>query len=177
MWPSEGSLVVGPMDPATKRGFSGVEYWSATSRARRAAARLSSRVRSWRSYSASTMLAEPKLSVSITSQPASRNDAWMARITSGRDRTSSSLQPFLAPEVVGGQAVLLHTGAHCAVVDQHASFQFLKKIRQSSSWPRWCSMGNSEETACNKDKRIVSALESVRREQGGSGIECGNDKV
>ena len=25
MWPREGSLVVGPMEPATKRGRSGVE--------------------------------------------------------------------------------------------------------------------------------------------------------
>jgi hypothetical protein len=37
--------------------------------------KFSSRVRSCRSYSASTMRDEPKLSVSITSQPASRNEA------------------------------------------------------------------------------------------------------
>ena len=40
MWPSDGSLVVGPIDPATKRGLSFVENCCATSRASFAAAML-----------------------------------------------------------------------------------------------------------------------------------------
>jgi hypothetical protein len=57
MWPRDGSFVVGPIEPATKRGLAGVENWAATSFASRAAAIFKSRVCSCRSYSASTKLA------------------------------------------------------------------------------------------------------------------------
>ena len=73
MCPRVGSLVVGPMDPATKRGFSGVLNSSAISRASSAARLLSSKALSSRPYSARTIEAAPKVSVSITSQPTSRN--------------------------------------------------------------------------------------------------------
>ncbi len=75
MCPSEGSLVVGPIDPATKRGRPGVENCAATSRATLQAARFNSRVRSSSPYSASTMRVEPNVSVSTTSQPTPKNAA------------------------------------------------------------------------------------------------------
>ena len=93
MWPRVGNLVVGPMDPATNRGFSGVLYSSATSRASCAARRLSSKAWSSSPYSARTMEAAPNVSVSITSQPTSKNCRCTAWTASGRVITKFSLQP------------------------------------------------------------------------------------
>jgi hypothetical protein len=69
--------LVGPIDPATKRGRSGVRVVarSAARRARRAAARLSSRERasgSSNAYSAWTTAVAPKVFVEMMSAPASR---------------------------------------------------------------------------------------------------------
>ena len=63
-------LVEGPIDPATKRGRSGVENASAVSRAKRPASELISATRSCNPYSASTMSVAPKVLVSIMSAPA-----------------------------------------------------------------------------------------------------------
>ena len=65
-------LVVGPSEPATKRGLSGVAYARAAAHASSAAAWLMSRARSCRPNSANTMLVAPKVSVSMMSEPASR---------------------------------------------------------------------------------------------------------
>ena len=96
MWPRLGSLVPGPIEPATKRGRPSAAYPSATSRAMRAAATLSSWARSATSYSASTVEKLPKLAVSTTSTPTSKNAACIPAITSGRVRQSISLQPSSA---------------------------------------------------------------------------------
>jgi hypothetical protein len=60
MCASDGSLVVGPIDPATNRGRSLVENCCRYSRASLAALRLISRTRSRRSNSASTMRGSAK---------------------------------------------------------------------------------------------------------------------
>ena len=96
MWPRVGSLVVGPIEPATKRGFWGVLQASATSRASSAARLLIAKACSSSPYSASTTEAAPKVSVSITSQPTSRNWRCTACTASGRVNTRFSLQPSRA---------------------------------------------------------------------------------
>ena len=65
--PSEGSLVVGPMEPATNR-LRPLKL-AATSRASFAAAKLISYTLSCKSYSASTTRVAPKVSVSTISLP------------------------------------------------------------------------------------------------------------
>ena len=62
--------------PATQRGRSGVAKSSAACPGQAGAARLSSWARSARPYSASTVAKAPKVSVSTTSHPTSRNDRW-----------------------------------------------------------------------------------------------------
>ena len=69
---TEMVLVVGPIDPATNRGFPGVDMSSAVRRARLAASRLRRRASWARSYSANTTGVEPNVFVSIMSAPASR---------------------------------------------------------------------------------------------------------
>ena len=62
------ALVVGPIEPATKRSEPNS---AATSRASFAAASLISSARSWRPYSPSTSGVLPKVSVPTMSDPAS----------------------------------------------------------------------------------------------------------
>jgi hypothetical protein len=69
---TEIALVVGPIDPATNRGFAGVEASRAASTASSAANRLSVRASASSPYSASTSGVPPKVSVSIMSAPAAR---------------------------------------------------------------------------------------------------------
>ena len=69
---TEIARVVGPTEPATKRGLSGVESSRAASTASSAARRLSARASASRPYSASTSGVPPKVSVSMMSAPASR---------------------------------------------------------------------------------------------------------
>ena len=95
--PRDGSLVVGPNDPATKRGLSLVENCWATSRASCAALRLISRTLSRRSNSPRTIELPPKVLVSTTSHPARKKSAWISRIMSGRLSTRTSLQ-FSLPQ-------------------------------------------------------------------------------
>src|SRR6185437_8093004 len=96
------------MLPATQRGRSGVAYSSASRRASAAAATFSSRARSARPYSASTTENAPKVSVSMTSTPTSRNDRCSRSTASGFD-----YQDLVAPlqvrtaEVLGGQLLQL----------------------------------------------------------------------
>ena len=66
------ALVVGPMDPATNRGFAVVEYSAAACRASRAAVKFSSCASFCNPYSASTMGVPPNELVSTTSEPASK---------------------------------------------------------------------------------------------------------
>ena len=90
------ALVVGPIEPATKRGLAVVENSSAACRARRAAARFSS----WAGPPARTRPARarvaPKVLVSMMSAPAARYARWMSQTTSGRVRSRFSLQPSSA---------------------------------------------------------------------------------
>ncbi len=71
-WPSVGSLVPGPTLPRTQRGWSGVLYASADSRAIRAAASASSPIRSGMSYSFRADRLAPKVFVSTQSTPTSK---------------------------------------------------------------------------------------------------------
>ncbi len=66
------AFVVGPMEPATKRGRSGVEREAATRFAISAARRLISRAESPSPYSASTIGVPPNVFVSTMSAPASK---------------------------------------------------------------------------------------------------------
>ena len=75
MCPSDGSLVVGPIDPATNRGLSLVENCCATSRASCPAFTLISRTRSGSSNSDSTMRDPPNVLVSTMSQPTFKKSA------------------------------------------------------------------------------------------------------
>ena len=67
--PSDGSFVVGPIDPATNRLRPFDEKLAATSRASFAAATLISCTLSCKSYSANTTRVAPNVSVSTTSLP------------------------------------------------------------------------------------------------------------
>src|SRR6266446_2379320 len=87
------AFVVGPMEPATKRGLAEVLNSSAAWRASSAERWLSRCASAARPYSARTMGALPKLLVSTMSEPASKYLRWMSRTTSGRVRTRFSLQP------------------------------------------------------------------------------------
>jgi hypothetical protein len=89
----DGSIPVGPMDPATKRGRSGVANLSQAARARRAAATFSSRIFSPIPHSSSRRGVDWKVHVSTTSHPTARKDSWIAWMTSGRVRTRWSLHP------------------------------------------------------------------------------------
>ncbi len=71
-WPSVGSLVPGPTDPMTHRGRSGVDQASADSRAIRAPASESSKIRSLMSYSPRLARLAPKVLVSTQSTPTSK---------------------------------------------------------------------------------------------------------
>ena len=81
------------MEPATKRGFPGLENSSAACRASAAACWFSSCASAASPYSPSTSGVPPKLSVSTMSDPASRYFRWTSSTTSGRVRTRFSLQP------------------------------------------------------------------------------------
>ena len=72
VWPSVGSLVPGPIDPATQRGRPSAWKSSATSRASWAASRFSGTTWSAMSYSASTIADDPNELVSTASAPASK---------------------------------------------------------------------------------------------------------
>ncbi len=69
------------------RALGGVAKRSATRRASRAAATLISRTRSCSPYSRSVRRLRRKVSVSSTSQPTSRKEAWISSTTSGREIT------------------------------------------------------------------------------------------
>src|SRR6516225_5689323 len=81
------------MEPATKRGFPGVENSSAARRASAAACLFSACASAASPYSPSTRGVPPKLLVSTMSEPASKYFRWTSSTTSGRVRTRFSLQP------------------------------------------------------------------------------------
>ncbi len=118
-------LVVGPIEPATKRGRSAVATLSAASRAIAAAARLSSRAWACRPYSASTTEVEPKLLVSMISAPACRKLRCRLRIRSGRvtDQIFVASLQFRTAEILGVKMHVLDRGAHRPVHDHHARGQ------------------------------------------------------
>ncbi len=91
----EAVLPVGPIDPATKRGRSGVRRLmrSASARAMRAAARFMRATCSAVRYSACEMACALNVQVSMMSAPASKYSRWMSAMTSGRVRTRMSLSP------------------------------------------------------------------------------------
>src|SRR5258708_30114301 len=89
----EGSMPVGPIEPATKRRCWAVVWLSATRRAMRAAVKFISWVSSPSPYSSSFRRLAVNESVSITSQPASRKPVCISSITLGLVRTRYSLQP------------------------------------------------------------------------------------
>ena len=91
--PSVGSLVPGPTEPSTYRGRCGVDQRSATSRAIRAPASDSSRMRCSMPYSPRLPRFAPNVLVSTQSAPAARYASCTPATTSGRVTLSTSLQP------------------------------------------------------------------------------------
>ena len=91
----EAVLPVGPIDPATKRGLSGVVRFiaSASWRAMRAAARFISRTKFSVWYSACEIACALKVQVVIISAPASRYWRCIEAISSGRVSVKRSLFP------------------------------------------------------------------------------------
>ena len=91
----EAVLPVGPTEPATKRGLSGVKavIRSASARARATAARFISRTALCIPYSACEMACALNVHVVIISAPASKYSRCMAEITSARVMASRSLLP------------------------------------------------------------------------------------
>ena len=90
------AFVVGPMEPATKRGLPGVENSSAAWRASAADCLFNACASAASPYSANTKGVPPKLLVSTMSEPASKYFRWTSSTTSGRVRTRFSLQPSRA---------------------------------------------------------------------------------
>jgi len=74
----DGSIPVGPIDPATNRGCSGVAYFSHAALAMRAAATFMSRTLSPKPHSSRRRGVDWNVHVSTTSQPTARNDSWIA---------------------------------------------------------------------------------------------------
>ena len=128
MWPSEGSLVVGPIEPATKRGLALVENCCATSRASLTAARLISRTRSARSNSVSTVRVAPKVLVSTTSQPTSQKTGVDVADDVGTAQDQDFAAVFFSPVVVERGLAELDVGAHGAVVNYDAVADELEKV-------------------------------------------------
>jgi hypothetical protein len=122
-----------PMDPATKRGFSGVENSSAGLRAkRRRAAHLVSFVLHLILGQNKAVL--PKLFVSIMSEPASRYARWMPQHHIGpRQLTRYSLHPSRAgPPKVRRECqdcALLQHGAHRAIQNEDAALTVFPAAR------------------------------------------------
>ncbi len=88
------AMPVGPMEPATKRGRSGVEYLSASLRAICAPAVLICLTRWSVEYSFCESRVALNVLVSMMSAPASRYSRWMPAITSGEVRHRMSLLPL-----------------------------------------------------------------------------------
>ncbi len=92
-WPSVGSLVPGPTEPSTQRGRPSAANSSATSRAMRAPASESSKMRSGMSYSPRAARLAPKVLVSTQSTPTEKYSWCTERTMSGRVTLRISLQP------------------------------------------------------------------------------------
>src|SRR3990172_6481277 len=97
MCPSDGSFVVGPMDPAT---YPRPPCRAMAARACSTAARLISSTRPSSPYSARTTELAPKVFVSRTIAPAARNDPCSSAMASGAERFRYSLHPSCFPPLV-----------------------------------------------------------------------------
>src|SRR3990172_3857595 len=100
MCPSDGSFVVGPMDPAT---YPRPPCRAMAARACSTAARLISSTRPSSPYSARTTELAPKVFVSRTIAPAARNDPCSSAMASGAERFRYSLHPSCFPQADGGR--------------------------------------------------------------------------
>jgi hypothetical protein len=100
MCPSEGSFVVGPMDPAT---YPRPPCPAMAARAFSTAARLISSTLLSSPYSARTTELAPKVFVSSTIAPAARNDACSSAMASGAERFRYSLHPSFFPQADAGR--------------------------------------------------------------------------
>src|SRR6266542_2789604 len=141
---SVGSLVPGPIKPATHRGRPSAWNPSTTSRARRAATWFSSTTRSAMSYSPSTIADAPKEFVSTTSAPASRQAkyAWTMREVSGPQagpeapaRPEAPTGPVLPPRGVLRDEVLLVLGLSLAASAVYALVDLLSAPIRGVSAP------------------------------------------
>ena len=123
------ALVVGPMEPATKRGFAAVENSSAALRASSPARRLISCALSPRPYSARTSGVPPKELVSMMSEPASQILAMNVEndVGTGDHQILVAAFEMRPAEILGGEIGLLQHGAHGAIQDEDAlAEQFAK---------------------------------------------------
>ena len=116
------ALVVGPIEPATKRSRPGVERCAAASRAISAARRLISSALSARPYSASTSGVPPNVFVSTMSAPAARYSSCIRADDVGprQDQVLVAALELRAAEVLRGQVLALHPGARGAVEHEDA---------------------------------------------------------
>ena len=118
----DGSMPVGPIEPATKRGWSGVAYLSHAARASRAAATLM----------LADLVAEPPLreparrrleGARLDDVAADREERLVDRLDdvgAREDEVVVAALERLAAEVVGREVVALDVRAHRAVVDEDA---------------------------------------------------------
>ena len=161
----ESSMPVGPIEPATKRGLSGVEYLSHAARASRAAATFSSRVFSSMPHSRRRCGVDWKVHVSTTSQPTARNDSWIDWMMSGRVSTRLSLHPSsdLPPKSSARRVMALDVRAHRAVVDEHA-------VGERGEVRRWETAANRRESDMQVDQTEKDARNASAR--AGALAEC-----
>ena len=133
MWPSEGSLVVGPIDPATKRGLSLVENCCATSFAIFAAAMLISATLSCRSYSRQHDTGRAE-SVGLDHIAADFEKVSVNVLDDvGPAEDQQFVAALLAPEIVHTGVAELNVSPHGAVVNDDAVAHGLEKVRHCKS--------------------------------------------
>ena len=120
--PSDGNLVPGPIEPATKRGWSAVEKLSATSRAMRAPARLISWARAAMAVLAEGGRERPEGAGldDVDADVEERRVELLDDVRPGDHEQLVAPLEVRAAEVVGGEVLLLDAGAEGAVVDDHA---------------------------------------------------------
>ena len=140
-----------------------MEKSSAARRASAAAARLSSRTRWAWPYSARTGAKAPKVSVSTTSQPTSKNDRWSPVDHVGAGDHQELVAPLQigTPEVVGGQVGQLQIGAHGAVEDDDPLGDGVPGMRRNARGSRWNKATAAQPAPCRP--KAPSRLASARR--------------
>ena len=133
VWPMETSLRVGPIDPTTYLGRSGVSNLSHAFRAICAAMRFTSSARSERFASPRSSRLPLKVLVSTASQPTARKLSWISWIRSGRLRLRIS-QAFSQPH----QSRCKSSGRCCKFAPIEPSKTTTRRRTRSRNGSRLC---------------------------------------